>query len=212
MTYVNDYRAIASGTYWSSKAVTFGFPDQSFTGWPLIYRLSSLNEPSGLTALREEHRQVARAYFGLIAEACGLSFTETLPAQAQIRVAFTSRMRTTYYNGAYHPLSGYGYYPATGRGGDLWLYDGQMRDPYEVGSRLAYIMAHELLHCLGGKHPHEGTYQLAPDRDSIWITLLSYREFPGDTMIADGVRLADPMGYPFEPRPLDVQMLEKIYP
>ncbi|HWL71885.1 MAG TPA: M10 family metallopeptidase C-terminal domain-containing protein [Geminicoccus sp.] len=204
--------AIGGPTKWGMAqgepaTVTYSFPTAG-SGWADGYA-----EPrQGFAALSAGQREAVRRALDAWEEVGGIRFVEveeTDGVAGDIRFAVTSAVTTA---GAYGP----GDSPAAG---DVWLGRADHlpdrdlaaeRAKYADGTYEFWVIVHEIGHALGAKHPHEalGTGTLLP-REQDWrgLTLMSYRDAPGDSVDSG----ASASIFPSAPMALDVAWLRTVY-
>ena len=106
------------------------------------------------------------------------------------------------------------YYPGDPVGGDIWFgdaYAGTFQDyRTPVPGNFAWLShLHEIGHALGLKHPHADA-ALPPALDSLELSVMSYRSYPGAPIDPEGYHNAE-FGYPQTLMALDIQALQHLY-
>jgi hypothetical protein len=167
--------ALLSGHRWPGTRVTYGFPQAGFR-----WEYSTSFTPGFVPANDTEKALCRRALQEWAAASGGaVSFVETAPRTAQIRLAVTRSSLGTRPNGGV--VRGWGYNPgSSARAGDMWLHVSLRTLGYANGRRGGWVVRHEVGHALGLKHPHEGTPKLSVDLDCAKHTVMTYRTYCGD--------------------------------
>jgi len=195
VSYVSDYTALLSGSNWT-PAGTPTVLTYSFDTVASPEAVDQFGSASAATFLALNAAQVAtvRDAVGQWEAAGGLVFTEVAPGQGDIRFG---NLDFDTIPGQQNS-AGFAYLPARAAfpgnsseldiGGDVFVSADGMHAGFE-------LIAHEMGHALGLKHPHEGDIRLRPSVDNGTNTLLSYNR-PG--ILTD-------LG------PLDLRAMEHLY-
>ena len=179
---VSDYTALLSGTSWwdgstSRKPV---FVTYSFEAKPYDY-LSDLGYSGAygrsFKPFTPAEKAAARDALKQWDDASGITFLEAPAGQGDIRFAnYDFRLNADSADAA-----AYAYYPATqigsayatslGYGGDVFVDTGSMG---YASDDMTHVLAHEIGHAIGLKHPFEGDTVLDKAHDSTDYTVMSY--------------------------------------
>ncbi len=131
---------------------------------------------SSFRAMSEADKALARAAFAEWGKASGLIFVEADSGRGDIRLGTYNlqSVETDLIGFAFYPQVSTGPSGASvgGMGGDVYL----DRARFEALDRVERfgILAHEIGHALGFKHPFEGAVQLSPGLDNQTNTVMSY--------------------------------------
>jgi serralysin len=182
---------VLSGREWATNSVTgvttvtYSFPN-SYSDYGKGYSEATSQK---FQPLNSAEQAAVRSILGQVDDFAKLTFVEntgTSDASAQIRIG------NTVTPGA----DAWAYYPASGKGGDVWFDkggggSGLMRHSavdLQPGDYTYTVFMHELGHALGLKHSFENTsFGLVPI-DSLEYTVMSYDAYvgAGNTWATDG--------------------------
>jgi hypothetical protein len=126
--------ALLSGSRWTGTRITYGFPGAGFR-WSYSTRFTA-----GFVPANETEKALLRRALGEWAVASGalLSFVETGPEAAQIRVAVTASSIGSRPDGG--PLRAHTFYPGrAARAGHIWLHVGLRALGYADGRKGGWI-------------------------------------------------------------------------
>jgi len=167
---------LLSGAKWTDSSISFGFARSSAD---YGYNYSSTNEPNrGFGSLNSLQQAATRTVLKEVSSFTNLTFTEKSGSDT---ASATLKLGMTYATSTAHA-----YYPSAAEsGGDVWFRnDGTYN--YPVMGNYAYNEGfyHEIGHSLGLAHGHEkhkGFTPLRADRDSNEFTVMTYRDYIGDS-------------------------------
>jgi hypothetical protein len=187
--------SLLSGTRWAGTTVTYAFPQTA----------GEVADADGavFTALDAGEQAQVRYQLAQWARPSGLTFTETDPATADIRVYWyrdgsnlTARVSQAPGDGPVDLQLG-----AAIIGGQLG----------EAGTYSAFTVLHELGHALGLKHPHDasgGFPAAAAGTHSVATTVMSYASWAG---ASNGAYSVGDGSYPAGPMLQDVAAIQHLY-
>ena len=196
--------ALLSGGRWPTTVITYGFPGAGFV-WEY-----GTSFTAGFVPADETEKALYRKALQEWAAASGgaVSFVETRPHKAQLRLAVTTASMGALPNGT--PFRGWTYLPGPGRkAGDTWLQVSLRTLGYADGQRGGWVIRHEIGHQLGLKHPSQGSPRLPVGIDCAEHTVMTYR-----TDCADPVPDGWPDGLPSYPHvlgDLDGRAIGRLY-
>ncbi|WP_143324432.1 matrixin family metalloprotease [Caulobacter sp. FWC2] len=175
MTVVNDYRALASGSWnWSNTNQTFkpaSLPTivtYSFETWPSpdVRAIGNFNQAfwDSFQPLTDKQKAAAKAALDAWAAASGLVFIEVPSGVGDIRFGVYD-FDVGGPNDSKHAAA-YAHGPGGGLGGDVFV----GKASYES----MQLFLHEIGHALGLKHPFDGDPTLETALDNYSHTVMSY--------------------------------------
>ncbi|SMH41427.1 M10 family metallopeptidase [Azospirillum agricola] len=192
---------LLGATQWATSTLTVGFPvaGSSWTGY------DANGEPfSGFTPLTGAQQQAVGAALSSWSRVANITFVPvTEPGQeGEIRFAGTSKTATSE---AYYPY-------AAPIGGDVWFGPRLTGTADWIPGHYEFQTAvHELGHALGLKHPQDtlGGTVADPAQDSIELSVMSYRSYPGAPL--NGTYTLGATSYPTGPMLNDVAAIQELY-
>nr|MDQ4088387.1 M10 family metallopeptidase C-terminal domain-containing protein [Pseudomonadota bacterium] len=188
--------ALLSGDQWSSLSLTFGFPTSPSDYGP---GEGVAEIDAGMEVLNLKQQAAVRIILGQTAKFTNLTFTEGSPALAQMRYALSDE-----------PATAHAYYPGTGDGGDSWYNTLEYTNPV-VGNYEWATFIHETGHALGLKHAQEAP-AVAPDRDSLEFSVMTYRSYIGAPVGEEGGGYTnETWGFPQTFMMYDIAALQMMY-
>jgi serralysin len=194
----NDIDGVSSGFRWAVSSMTYSFPTSSA-------QYEGQSDAVGFSAFRSDQADAVRLMAADINSFCGLTLTEetVAPEIATFRFGRTS---TPFAAGAYS----YGVSSGVS-GGDCWVEkDGTYDGVAAIGNKFFQALQHEFGHAVGLKHPHVATPAvLSTLKDAIENTVMSYREFIGDTV--DNWANVGAGSFPQTMMMLDIKCLQFFY-
>jgi serralysin len=161
---------------WSSSAGESASVTYSFLSSPPSY--AGDDDSYGFAAANSNQKAAFRQAFALWAAVADITFTEVTDSfRSQIRIGTNDQGGVS---------SGWGYYPGTGSGGDVYIANdlASMNNPSVVGAFGFSVIIHELGHAIGLKHPGdynaggggtEGPY-LPSAEDTTQYSVMSYND------------------------------------
>jgi hypothetical protein len=189
----DDIDGLFWGWKWDHKDLTYSFPTSSTE-----YTQNGYKSVTGFEAMNAAQQTAYAKIIANFGGVCGLKFTQTASANADIRFAEANQIDYSDGKGSHVPGTGTaeGNPPDPARAtvgwGDCWFTHTTYDTP-DIGS-FAYAagLMHELGHSLGLKHGHVTqnghgiTFPKLPaDHDSYEYSVMTYHQYVGDTTPGD---------------------------
>jgi len=190
----DDIDGILWGYKWDHKALTYSFP-----GSANEYTTNGYQQVAGFQAMTAGQKTALTKIIGNYADVCGLSFTKTNKANADIRFAQATSIDYSDGTGAHTPGNGTAEgnppdpsFAVVGQG-DCWFNVGNYSPTPALGTyTYSAGLMHELGHSVGLKHGHvtqTGHGHLFPklpaDHDSYEYSIMTYHQYVGDVTPGD---------------------------
>ena len=206
-TGINNIDALLNGTQWQSPDITYSFTDNFTNDYESDY-LSYANHESSFEVLNNTQEDVADYWYSLYENISDLEMTELTGASdrdATMRFAESDDPNTAY---AYYPNNFYG------EGGDSWYNKTSYNNP-EIGDYAFATFGHEIGHAFGLKHGHEAggvsSTALDSDRDSTEFSIMTYRAYAGQDLVALPYYTHESGGFPQSPMMYDIAAIQQMY-
>ena len=185
---VTDFTAILSAANLNGSTeiigkpvfVTYSFDDVPDTA---LDAPSSRDFLASFSPLTPQQRDAATSAIRQWDEACGVTFLQVASGEGDIRFGNYDFANPPGQSGS----AGFGYFPGitiTPRGGfdvpsgsDIFL-NQDVKD--YTADDMRHVMAHEIGHAIGLKHPFDGTVVLDPSLDDASETVMSYKGYDPD--------------------------------
>lgn len=192
---------LLGATKWDTATLTVGFPTAGsiWTGY------AADGEPyTGFTGLTGAQQQAVGAALDSWARVAGVTFVPVAEPGQTGEIRFTGTGKTA-TSEAYYPF-------AAPIGGDVWFGPRLTGTPdWILGHYEFQTAVHELGHALGLKHPQDtlGGPAADPAQDSIELSVMSYRSYPGAPL--NGTYTLGATSYPSGPMLNDVAAVQALY-
>ena len=188
--------ALVEGLKWNTTTLDFAFPTS-----PAQYSSYPSDEPQqNFETLNSAQKIAVRAALSQVSSFANLTFSELTGSDVG-----SATLRFGMSDG---PPTAYAYLPAVNAiGGDAWFNNSSGLYDNPVLGNYAYVtFLHEVGHTLGLGHPHEATPVMAPDRDNLSYTVMSYNSAYGALGYQNGI-WDFPQSYMME----DISALQFMY-
>jgi serralysin len=212
MAIPNNTYALLSGNSWSTPVLGYYFA-ASLDGYRYKYSFMDGFAPVEAGIQQAVRNILEGPTFAPQSEAwmmltsasavANLLFYSTGSSRSDIAIGRSSELeRPT----AYYPEAT----PSDGHAGDVWVDDGVTSG--KPGTYGYYTLLHELGHALGLKHGHEqgnthNPFVLTSDRDSMEFSVMTYKDYIGDTTEGWGIAGEGPQTFMM----YDIAALQHIY-